>query len=310
MRGIERLRAGYESAINIIAADDEGVFAVEERKLQDTEEHLRFKGFSDKLIQCEAVPVIDVVRFLNDQGAIGYAVATESHATRGPVTLTAPPAKALILFIHGLGGKRTVTWGRLPEYLAADVTIARRYQMDFYSYPTQLLRLPLFPRTPKIQVLADGLRTQIKYAGFDRINIVCHSLGGLVAKHYLLEEAEAKRELRVDRLALIAVPNNGADLASTAQLVSFRNLQLRQLCRDADIIELDNKAWHRLEMRRRMRVKYVIGSQDRVVSRQSAEEFWGNPDVETIVGAGHIDIVKPGQPDALLVRMMREFLIK
>jgi pimeloyl-ACP methyl ester carboxylesterase len=150
----------------------------------------------------------------------------------------------------------------------------------------------------------------MKYAGFDRINLVCHSLGGLVAKQYLIEEADAKRELKVDRLALLAVPNNGAELASVAQLVSFRQLQVRQLCKDADIIELANKAWHRLEMRKRVRVKYVIGSQDRIVSRRSAEEFWGNPDVETITGCGHIDIVKPKIPDDLVVRMMRAFLLE
>jgi triacylglycerol esterase/lipase EstA (alpha/beta hydrolase family) len=158
-------------------------------------------------------------------------------------------------------------------------------------------------------VLADGLRTQIKYSGFERINLVCHSLGGLVAKQYLIEEVDAKRSLQIDRVALFGVPNSGSDLAAVANLVSWRQGQLRQLQKDSDIIEFSNKAWRRLDMRNKVRLKYIVGSQDRVVNRLSAEEYWGNPDVETVVGRGHIDIVKPEKADDIVVRIMWEFLL-
>jgi predicted alpha/beta hydrolase family esterase len=307
---LRRLHEDHASAKELLAADVGGAFDKEQKKLRDAEEQLRLRGFGEDMIGCGKVPVIDIVRLLSERGVIGHGKWDGVRAARAPATLTTPPAKALVLFIHGLGGQREATWAKLPKYLMTDEAISRRYEMGFYSFPTQVFRLPFAPRSPKIQVLADGLRTQIKYAGFDRINLVCHSLGGLVAKQYLIEEADAKRELKVDRLVLFAVPNNGAELASVAQLVSFRQLQIKQLCKDADIIELANKAWHRLEIPKRVRVKYVIGSQDRVVSQRSAEEFWGNPDVETITGCGHIDIVKPESPDDLVVRMMRTFLLE
>jgi predicted alpha/beta hydrolase family esterase len=89
--------------------------------------------------------------------------------------------------------------------------------MGYFSYPTMLVRLiPFFSRKmPTIQELAAALRTDInnRYADFGSVVLVCHSLGGLIARKYLLDEVKAKRELRVNGLVLFAVPNNGEDLA-------------------------------------------------------------------------------------------------
>jgi hypothetical protein len=57
-----------------------------------------------------------------------------------------------------------------------------------------------------------------------------------------------------------------------------------------------------------VRAKYVTGTQDRVVDRFSAKGTWGNPDVETVIGKGHIDIVKPQQADEDVVLILKRFL--
>jgi len=58
-----------------------------------------------------------------------------------------------------------------------------------------LVRLiPFFSRKmPKIQELAAALKTEInnRYADFESIVLVCHSLGGLIARKYLLDEVKA-----------------------------------------------------------------------------------------------------------------------
>jgi pimeloyl-ACP methyl ester carboxylesterase len=218
--------------------------------------------------------------------------------------------KSLVLFIHGLGGKGEETWDKFPELLLQDDEFARRYAIGFFSYPTMLVRTIFNRKAPSIQELAAGLRTQIenRYAQFLSVVLVCHSLGGLIARKYLLDEFKAKRRTRVKGIVLFAVPNNGADLAGVANAVSWRHHQVRQLCRGSDLIELLNEDWFTMGLPEVVRAKYVTGTQDHVVDRFSAKGTWGNPDVETVIGKGHIDIVKPQQADDDVILILKRFL--
>jgi pimeloyl-ACP methyl ester carboxylesterase len=218
--------------------------------------------------------------------------------------------QGLLLFIHGLGGTAKGTWGRLPELVATDAGSSMGYEIGYFSYPTSLLRLPFSKRAPKIQELAAGLRNQIenRYAAQKNIALVCHSLGGLVARKYLIDEIKNKRQLRVTRLALMAVPNNGAELAAIAQLISWRHNQLAQLCRDSDLIEFLNEDWFTFDLPKTLPTKFFVGTQDRVVKSTSAKAYWGNPEVETIVGCGHRSLVKPLSPDDDVAITLRRFL--
>jgi pimeloyl-ACP methyl ester carboxylesterase len=310
-RRLNKINSNYENARKVVDAYPGPELDAARKQVANIEEQLRRHGFSDPPLDeyDYQIHAFDVVKVLNSTGAIGYSRLDEKWGATRPVPLSAAPEKTLLLFIHGLGGDREATWGAFPSLLMSDKSFSNRYAIDFYTYPTTLFRLPFFPRAPKIQVLADGLRAQIKYAGHERVSLVCHSLGGLIAKHYLIEELEANRALWVDRVVFLAVPNNGSDLAAVGALLSWRHHQLRQLRKDADIIEFSNRAWRRHNMRNNVRLKYIVGSQDRVVDRLSAEEYWGNPDVETVLGSGHIDIVKPNHSDDMVVKIVKHFLL-
>ncbi len=52
----------------------------------------------------------------------------------------------------------------------------------------------------------------------------------------------------------------------------------------------------------------MTGTQDRVVDRFSARAAWGNPDVDTVIGKGHRDIVKPERADDDAVIILKRFL--
>lgn len=228
--------------------------------------------------------------------------AVLSHSTGGN-------GKTLLLFVHGLGGRGETSWGRLPEFLMDDPKIREMFSIGFYNFPTSLFRYSPFTKVPKIQELAEGLRTRIKHEQFERVDLVCHSLGGLIARRYIIEEIKADRPLRVQHLALFAVPNNGAGLASVGKFVSRWHNQIKQLCRNADIIEFLNEDWATLSVQDKIKTKFIIGSQDSVVDRLSVAGYWGNPDVETIVDRGHVDIVKPERSGDLSVRILRQFLL-
>jgi predicted alpha/beta hydrolase family esterase len=214
------------------------------------------------------------------------------------------------LFIHGLGGAAESTWGRLPEFLLSAVSPQGGAQAAYYSYPTSLLRLPFSRRPPKIQELADGLRTLLnyKFSSFSRVALVAHSLGGLIARRYVIEEVKSGRKPRAEKIALFAVPNNGAQLARAASLISWRHNQLAQLTRVSDLVESINEDWVKCKLDELVDTKYIIGTQDRVVDRFSAAGHWGNERSETIVGRGHIDIVKPTSADELSVQILRQFI--
>lgn len=220
--------------------------------------------------------------------------------------------KTLLLFIHGLGGTAEDTWGKFPELIRADAQLSSQYEIGFYSYPTSLFRLPLFSSAPKIQVLAAGLRNQInnRFADFDDIVLIAHSLGGLVARTYLIEETKRKNPPRVSRLVLFAVPNNGAQLASVANFISWRHGQLSQLCRESDLISFINKDWFTFDLNNSIRALFVIGGQDNVVTEESASLFWGNLDIETIVDRGHRNLVKPASASEDVFLTLKRFLRK
>lgn len=164
---------------------------------------------------------------------------------------------------------------------------------------------------PKIRDLAEGLKSQIDvlYDRYDGIVLVCHSLGGLVARKYLLEEVKAGRPLRVKKLLLFAVPHNGAALASIADDISWQHRQLKQLCRNSEFVEELNQDWAQTDMLHRIDVHYVVAGQDRLVDKQSATHQWGNQNVTMIVDAGHISLVKPTSREDVSYQTFRKFVL-
>jgi pimeloyl-ACP methyl ester carboxylesterase len=222
----------------------------------------------------------------------------------------------LLLFVHGLGGAGQATWraGRhpgFPELISADRALRDLADTAFFEYPTSLLRLPFARMPPRIRDLAEGLRSQIetRYPDYKSIVLICHSLGGLVARKYLIEEIKQGRELRVDKLLLFAVPNNGAGLAGIARHISWQHSQLTQLCRNAEFIEELNTDWSQLNMSDRVKVRYVVAAQDRIVDKQSAIGQWGNKNVDSVLDADHVSVVKPRGPKDLSFLFFRRFVL-
>ena len=133
--------------------------------------------------------------------------------------------KTLLLFIHGLGGHPQKTWGKFPQLIEQDSDLADKVDCRFYSFPTKLWSIPFLSSSPKIQTLADGLASDIKhrYSDYQRVILIAHSLGGLVARQHLVDITLAQQSHSMTGLLLYAVPNNGAGLASVAKYLSWRN---------------------------------------------------------------------------------------
>ncbi len=218
--------------------------------------------------------------------------------------------KTLLLLIHGLGGESKKTWGKFPQLIEDDSQLGSKLDVEFYSYPTAILRVPFLSPAPKIQTLADGLASQIKHThkNYQQVIIVAHSLGGLVARQYLVNMAMQSQSHPVIGLMLYAVPNDGAGLASIAKTINWWHPQHRQLCKDSDFIDTLNNTWTHQSLNKTIPCKYIIAGTDAIVSKTSAQAFWGNTAVETVVDKGHIDLVKPDQPDDLAFTILKNFV--
>jgi phosphoserine phosphatase len=224
-----------------------------------------------------------------------------------------PPDKTsrgTILFVHGLGGHPQATWGRFHELIAADPQL-KEYDTASFGFPTSLFRLPFSNKYPKIQTLADALHTQIeaRHADSESIILVCHSLGGLIARRYIVDQVKRRSKLRVHGLILFAVPNGGAALAEVAKYVSWKHNQLHQLCRDSDLVRDLDRDWTVLNVGEQIPVRCIVGGIDRVVAESSARSSWGNLDVEVIADRGHIDLVKAQSESDLSYVLLRKFVL-
>jgi triacylglycerol esterase/lipase EstA (alpha/beta hydrolase family) len=216
----------------------------------------------------------------------------------------------LILFVHGLAGSRLGTWGNMLKVISSDESF-REYNYDCYSFPTSLFRLPFSGRRAGVRELSEGLDTYINTYHREQENIllVGHSLGGIVARFYVLDQVRLKRASAIKGIALYAVPNTGAGIAEIANAVSWRHGHLRQLCRGSDILEELNVEWIREKVENYVQAVYIVGSADAIVSRESGLAYIGGKNTRTIVEHGHRSIVKPNSKNDIRYKVLKDFAL-
>jgi hypothetical protein len=161
-----------------------------------------------------------------------------------------------------------------------------------------------------VQIAADGLRTELddKYQDAQRIVLVCHSLGGLVARRYLVELYKNRIKPRVTDVLLYGTPNEGAGLAYVARNIYWFNTQLRQLSRNSEFLNDLNRDWKIFSVSKPLRVLSIIGGRDRVVLEDSARWLWGDGNVKVVVDASHRDLVKPIDSNDLRFLILKNVL--
>jgi pimeloyl-ACP methyl ester carboxylesterase len=134
------------------------------------------------------------------------------------------PARRVIVFIHGIFGDGTSTWtnpdnGAYFPALVKDDPAFAGVDIWVHDFPS-----PLLHRTYTVDELADHLRKYLNndnvVSNHQELVFVCHSMGGLVARAYLLKYRNDVPPDRVRMLYFFSTPTTGSDLANLGSLIS------------------------------------------------------------------------------------------
>lgn len=233
-----------------------------------------------------------------------------SHDRGNISTLVMRIMRKLIIFIHGLGGSRKGTWQKFPQLIEAEEEL-KEFDIDFFGFPSALLGLRYwFGKHPSIQEVARGLKSFIdnRCCRYDEIVLICHSLGGLIGKQYIIDCLKYKYELKVNKILLYATPSIGSNWANIGT-VFFNPLlrqQNRQLCVNSEFSQNLNTEWNHFDTSN-IQIKYVIAGKDMWVNYISGTS--GGEYSETVVDEGHLSLVKPKANNDLSFLICKNFLL-
>lgn len=159
------------------------------------------------------------------QSATGYVQPQKAGAER------------VVVFVHGVLGDARQTWtasngAYWPDMLRKDDAFADD-DVFVYDYPT-----PIFAASYSIDELADNLRLVLdQYSVFDehkQVVFICHSMGGLVVRAFLLKYQKDDYASRVPMIYFLATPTSGSEVSQLAKLVNSENPQFRDMVKWRD----------------------------------------------------------------------------
>lgn len=217
-------------------------------------------------------------------------------------------ANNLILFVHGFSGESTETFGRLPDLLMQDPELDG-WDMKPFGYSRFIQPehgKHVWGGIKDIGRISSYLCTSMKYKfeAYDRVAIVAHGMGGLVAQRAILEMPEAQRE-KISHLILLACPSNGIpeeDLAAQWQQ------EYSEMSASGPFITGLRSAWNTaFKEKPPFKLGLIAAADDPFVQPTSCLEAF--PGVEGwLLEGNHFSLVKPENTSEPAYRLVRELL--
>ena len=198
-----------------------------------------------------------------------------------------------VVFLHGFSGDQAKTWGKFPDWIAADPRVS---EWDLFSigYTSRLVPdiVGIWSADAPLDRLALLLYTATVLPALKRyrsLAFVGHSMGGLLIQRALLDHDDLAR--RVSHVVLFGTPSAGI---SKAGRFRFLKRQVRDMADDSEFIQALREHWKkRFESSAPFRFMTVAGDQDEFVPSSSSLEPFPPPAQRAVVPGNHLDIVKP-----------------
>ncbi|EAR6521682.1 hypothetical protein EVL08_21095, partial [Salmonella enterica] len=237
-------------------------------------------------------------------------------------------APNLILFIHGLKGgsdtwsySNTVSFPKLlssdPDFEHYDIACFEYFTnfTNFYGKTKNLLRR-LFQCTRKKEInlpvseLSELLVTEmdVNLSDYKNVIFVAHSMGGLVAKSCILKMIKYGRANNLAGFISLAVPHSGAGLASVMSAMITSNVQIKDLSVFSNETDALNREW--LTIDSLPKSKFVYGTNDTIVAKQSALPIQVLAKDSVAVHEDHITICKPDSIENNVYKVVKKFVLE
>ncbi|MFX0555796.1 caspase family protein [Maribacter sp. CXY002] len=217
-------------------------------------------------------------------------------------------ANNLILFINGFTGEGAQTFGELPGFLIEDEHFLG-WDMKPFGYSKFVQ--PEFGKhiwggIKDIDRICNYLCTSVKYKfeKYDRIAIVAHGFGGLVAQRALLDFEERFRK-KISHLILLGCPNNG--IAQESIPPSELSI-LHEITDQGSFIKNLRKDWElKFGASYPFSLRVVGATGDEFVSSQSNFTPFQD-ELCSVVEGNHFSLVKPGNVDDTAYHIIKNTL--
>lgn len=231
--------------------------------------------------------------------------------------------KNLIIFIHGFTGGE-ITWklkdGSMPliDYLKSDTEIFNNFNIALFEYHSELLNF--FPKTKAllnflskkknkinlpINELSKLLASRIQYTCADYKNIILigHSMGGLVAKRFLLDDLKKNTDSKVKLYVSLATPHSGSIIANYGKSL-INNVQKNDLAVLSETITTMNNEW--VQNKNLPKRIYGQGLYDKIVSKESSIAL--DADSQSVIYSDddHFSIIVPKEKNVIVDALILE----
>jgi hypothetical protein len=221
----------------------------------------------------------------------------------------------LIIFVHGFtGGHKTFFSGKEHFYRKLNVKILKHCDIAEFSYYSKVFDFKFVKSLVKMLPIiknfidyeynvdppsyADLLKMHYDNHKNDykTINYICHSMGGIIVKLFLLRELEENGKYNGFYITL-ATPHRGVSGAKIGELLN--NIHIVSLDPFSDLIEKASLQWDGLC--ENIKRKYYCAVHDRLVSEKSAAPLKDKKYLTKVEGS-HTTIAKPNSENCGIVK--------
>ncbi|NOY47429.1 MAG: hypothetical protein GXO84_04360 [Chlorobi bacterium] len=199
----------------------------------------------------------------------------------------------LLLFLHGFSGESKDTFGNIPTMLQSDSNFDGWAMKPLGYSPIVQPKLgkDIWGAILDVDKIAGYLKTSIqcKFKDYDRIAIVAHSLGGLVAQKTILFLDDDNRN-RISHLIMFGTPSNGI---SPEVLTKQWNKKYSEMSNEGNFITSLRTEWKEtFNDKYPFKLKIAASSEDEYVSVDSCHKPFDKKYCEFVDGK-HLMMVKP-----------------
>jgi pimeloyl-ACP methyl ester carboxylesterase len=196
---------------------------------------------------------------------------------------------SVLVFIHGWNGDVNETWQQFPK-LACDDPRLSHTDIISVGYPTYMKQSG-FPIVVTASWIYERLVDRPDFRDSDKVVIIAHSMGGLIAREIALMAPTSKIRLHIVGIITIASPHNGADVSSIADALGISSHLTSDMKRGSHMLESLQTRWNDADPKYRPSLVCFGGVVDQVVQTDSAFDQCGQR--FKVQQWSHSELVKP-----------------